>query len=144
MGAYFSGVEHGLLPSLRAECDVVIVENWCYKFAAKMLLKGRDTAALRHSLPLNACLDAVFLVDTPLELAWQRGSDFSFVELGGQDGYQSLGRESFIDYQGRVRSRLLEFADERWHRIENDGRLDAGTGVVEAVLLPLLAGRTAR
>ncbi|MGE0687538.1 MAG: hypothetical protein AB7P33_12380 [Dehalococcoidia bacterium] len=144
VSAYFSGLADGFLPQLSAEHDLVIVENWCYKFAAKMSLKDQTSKALHYCLPLDNRLDAVFFIDTPPELAWQRGRGFSFVELGGQDGYTTLGRDSFIDYQGRVRERLLEFADERWYRIENDGDLDSACERIEAALRPLLSAGTAR
>jgi thymidylate kinase len=143
VGAYFYGLEEGLLPQLRRQFDLVIVENWCFKYAAKIALKGQPAAVLAQSLPLEPAVDVVFLVDTPPEEAWRRGAQcgFSFVELGGQDGYAELGQGSFVDYQSRIRARLLEFAGEGWPRISNGGTVDDACREVEAVLLPMLRQR---
>ena len=121
VSAYFKGIEQAILPALMDRYDVVIIENWCYKFAAKLMLKGYQSAALRQHLPLTPCLDVVFIIDAPPEQAWQRKERFSYVELGGQDGYAELGRGSFIDYQRRLRSHLLSFADQSWIRVDNSG-----------------------
>ncbi len=99
--------------------DIIIVESWYHKFAAKLRIKGVSDERLQCMLPA-AQPDRIFLIDTPAALAWAQKRTFSFVELGGQDGYAELGRDSFIDYQGRIRADLLARAVEYgWTVLDN-------------------------
>lgn len=125
VSAYFSCLAETVIPAAAERSHIVIVENWCHKFAARLELRGVPLQRLQHALPLDAPFARTFLLDTSPEIAWERNAEPSLLEMGAQDGYQPLGRDSFVAYQSRLREKLLHQAGARgWDVINNDGPPD--------------------
>lgn len=101
-----------LQPELE-EGRTVLVDGWHYKFIAKMTLDGFSEHYLRAIFSHVWKPDLVVMLDADIEGIWERRTDFRSHELGLHEGYSELGRQSFLDYQGKVREKLLEMARRR-------------------------------
>jgi thymidylate kinase len=92
--------------------EVLLADGWYYKFYAKLRLRGFSSGFLDAVFQAVTEPALVLLLDPEVEAVWGR-KQFRLTELGLHDDYERLGRDSFIDYQSRVRRMLLEVA-ARW------------------------------
>jgi dTMP kinase len=112
---------------VRSDGYTLLVDGWVYKFIAKMTLDDYPEARLREVFSHVPEPDLVLLVDTDVEAIWNRRSDFKPHELGLHDGFSELGRKSFLEYQGRLRNKLLEMAErDGWEVVPVPGTLSVG------------------
>lgn len=124
VASWFSAIDLlRVRPALAAGRSVVI-DNWYFKFLARMTLKERLDAdhAARCFAHLSAP-DHVILLNVSPEVAASRKTRFARGETGGFDGFGVPRRSSFVRYQTLVRTVLLEFADRQgWTVIDADDR----------------------
>jgi thymidylate kinase len=109
--AKFSLIDTMLVRPLLQEHRTVIVDGWHFKILARYLLKGLEREFCDRLFGGLSVPDPVFMIDVDPAEAYNRRAH-SFVEEGGCDGYQNLGRSSFWAYQSQVREKLLSFADQ--------------------------------
>jgi hypothetical protein len=65
----------------------------------------------------------VVLLDIDAASVWERREVYRLTEMGLHDGYENLGRESFVHYQGRVAGALSAPArPPRWTTVAVDPR----------------------
>lgn len=88
----------------------LLVDGWYYKFYVKLRMRGFQAAFLDAVFGSSVEPDLVILLDPNVATVWQRRS-FELHEMGLHEGYRMLNRESFIDYQLRVRAALLDLAN---------------------------------
>jgi len=115
--------------------QTLLTDGWYYKFIAKMTLDGFAEPYLNKIFSHVSEPDLVIMLDTDIPHLWERRSDFRHHELGLHEGYSELGRQSFIDYQTKVRQVLLEMAqrdgwDILW--IEKDASIADASALLEA------------
>lgn len=122
----------------------VLVDGWHYKFVAKMTLDGFSEHYLRAIFAHVVKPDLVIMLDADIEGIWDRRTDFRSHELGLHEGYSELGRQSFLDYQGKVREKLLEMANRRsWEvlGLERGISIDESYARLESLVLHWMEGR---
>jgi dTMP kinase len=100
-----------LRPKLEAGTRL-LVDGWYYRFYAKLRMRGFESGFLDAAFGSSVEPDLVILLDRDVASLWGR-KRFRPHEMGLHEGYVELGRESFLDYQGRVRSALAALAGER-------------------------------
>jgi dTMP kinase len=140
MASYFACLNNSCIqPYIRTE-NVVVVDNWHYKFLARFLEK--DAALSSEAAWLFEQLqkpDHIFLLDLdPVEAA-RRKRTFTTCEAGNLAGLQGRNTQNFVAYQMRIRDRLLMLGRELgWTRIEADRSLDTITRDIVSSLDGLL------
>lgn len=92
------------------QSKAVVVDGWHYKFSAKMMLDGFSEQHLESIFSHVVTPDLVVMLDADIEGIWERRTEFRSHELGLHEGYAKLGRQSFTDYQNKVRAKLLDMA----------------------------------
>lgn len=100
----------------------LVADGWYYKFYAKLRLRGFDAGFLDDVFRASIKPDLVILLDPDVRAVWERRT-FAPREMGLHGNYGVLNRESFIDYQSRVRAALRDLAqnDRGWVTIRVDG-----------------------
>jgi dTMP kinase len=88
----------------------VVIDGWYYKFLAKLVAGGCSADDLLTMFRGVTKPTQVVLLVVDADAAWRRRSAFRDSELGAHAGYETLGENSFIDYQTRVSSILERFA----------------------------------
>ena len=117
--SWFSVLDRCKVKPLLRNDNLVILDNWYYKFAARFSLKadfgrGFVQSCFSHlSVP-----DRVLLVDVDPRVAVLRRSEFSATESGRMDGHARGGAEDFVSYQEKVLRELHQFSDSTWVRLE--------------------------
>lgn len=104
--------------------STVVMDNWFYKFLARMSLKpGLDTNHAANCFAHLTIPNHVVLLDVNPEIAASRKITFTRGETGGFDGYGEPNRNNFIRYQNLVREILLNDADRfGWTVIDTSDR----------------------
>jgi dTMP kinase len=97
-------------PGLAAPANL-LSDGWHYKFVGKLLMRGFPLEHLLTLFSRVASPDRVVLLDVDVERVWSR-KEFRLHEMGLHDGYARLDRDSFLDYQGRLRTVLLDLAGQ--------------------------------
>jgi len=98
--------------------EMLLADGWYYKFYAKLRLRGFSASFLEAVFRAVTTPDLVVLLDPEVESVWGR-KQFRLTELGLHDNYDRLGRDSFINYQSRVRQVLLELATrQKWPTVK--------------------------
>lgn len=123
-------------PLLEAGFDV-IVDGWLYKFYAKLLIQGRTERELDTIFANVLMPDTVILLQADTGAIFDRRRDFRLTELGMHAGYDTLSRETFVDYQTKTASNLRHFARRYgWHIVDLDPHesIAASTGRLAPVL----------
>ncbi len=142
VASWFSAIDRVRVRPLLAAGVSVVIDNWYFKFLARMQLKPALDPQLADLVfaHLSQPDEVVFLDVTPEAAADRKGS-FTRGEAGGFDGYGRSSRENFTRYQAAVRPHLLKLAaDHGWFAIDVDGHdLD---GVVAVAAEHLLDGVT--
>lgn len=90
--------------------NVVIVDGWYGKSWARAALKGCEGSFLSSLFESVIAPDLVVYLDVDLRAVFQRKS-FRQHEVGGYHDYPSYGLDSYIDFQNRLASALLESTD---------------------------------
>jgi dTMP kinase len=109
VASWFSVLDHCKISPCLAQGQLVIVDNWYYKFLARFRLK--TTVQFAH---VRACFsaihkpDLVILLDADPAVAATRKRTFSASEAGNADGLSGLTTANFVQYQNRVRASLDE------------------------------------
>lgn len=137
--AWYSMVDAYVVQPRLAEGETLVMDGWIYKFIAKLRHRGFSAEHLQTVFSHVPAPDVVVLLEPPLEGVWERGKElFRPHELGLHHRYATLGRESFLDYQGGVAGQLRELADrEGWLRLPIDPaapvqqNVDALAGMLE-------------
>lgn len=111
--------------------DLILYDHWFYRFICKFTTKGYDRGWLFTLFADVPKPDLVVFLDSDPAHCWDRRS-FKLPEMGSHDGYETVGRESYIDHQTRVRRELLDLAaDLDWHVIANCHDLSVETVATE-------------
>jgi dTMP kinase len=92
--------------------DRLLTDGWYFKFYAKLRLRGFEADFLDAVFRPAAAPDLVVFLDADVASVWGR-KQFRLAEMGLHHDYAELGRDSFVDYQSRVRSALVELAASR-------------------------------
>jgi thymidylate kinase len=105
-------------PLLSARLDV-IVDGWTYKFLSKLILQGHQPRDLDTVFAHVLTPDEVILLSAdPATLYRRRRGRLRSSEMGLYAGYEGLGRETFVDYQGRSQRQLSDMAARAdWRRL---------------------------
>ena len=109
------------------EYEVVIMDGWYYKimarFLAKELYSADVLAAPFRELPKE---DIGIYLDLSPQLASERKLTFTDAESGANEGFVSGRKESFIAYQGRVKSYYdLIACRNKWYCVDASMGKDA-------------------
>lgn len=112
-GAWYSLLSRFVIePRLEAGISVV-TDGWYFKFAAKLLARGYSGVQVEAVFSDIRAPDDVILLDVAPRVAWGRGRRFRLTEMGLHDGYATLGVNSFLDYQSKLRDLLNGMAEAR-------------------------------
>ncbi|MFB8086914.1 aminotransferase class I/II-fold pyridoxal phosphate-dependent enzyme [Streptomyces sp. NPDC055992] len=85
----------------------VLVDGWYYKLASRLAGQGWTDCEIDQLFAKVRVPDHVIMLRVEPEQLWERRSqDLRPAELGMHGSYAELGKESFIDYQGRGLVRL--------------------------------------
>jgi dTMP kinase len=133
---YAAFTQRVLYPALKRS-RLVFVDGWHYKLQAKLMLSGFTRRYLDLVFNKAGTPDKVVLLDVDAELAWQRRSQFRPAEMGLHNGYETLGRESFVKFQSGAATKLRRFARRLgWATvaIRHDQSLEETTNLLQTVL----------
>jgi thymidylate kinase len=112
-GAWYSLLSRFVIEPLLQAGTSVVTDGWYFKFAAKLLARGYSHGQVESVFGRLRVPDDVILLDVGPGVAWGRGRPFRLTEMGLHDGYDSLGVDSFLHYQGRLRELLNGMAGSR-------------------------------
>ncbi|MCG8467921.1 MAG: hypothetical protein MJB57_06865 [Gemmatimonadetes bacterium] len=119
--AWYAAFTRWVLAPATRRCDCAVVDGWYYKLQAKLRLSGYRIEYLRHVFSGSRAPDSVVLLDIDPRDVWRRRIEFSPAELGLHGGYDDLGRDSFLAFQGGAARQLRRFASELdWHVVPVD------------------------
>lgn len=78
-----------------------------------------------------------FILDVSPHIAWNRRCSFKSTELGGYENIVTSPKESFINYQEKVRKKLLHLAkEEEWDVICADNMsIDEEVNEIKNIIL---------
>lgn len=135
MASWFAAFESCQIEPRTRDGETVLVDNWCYKFLARFSTKEEEVYRdARMSFSTIQSPDLVIWLDLAPSEAARRKGVISDTEAGRWDGCGGPARETFIEYQSRVRAALESYAAEssdRWVRLESTGK-SKGAVVKEA------------
>lgn len=111
-----------------------VSDSWCYKGMARQIVNARlygEPESLKpvyeqwivqvHQPALT--IDYSFLLDTPVEVCWERKKNYSVHETGKSIGMTGSDKETFFEYQSMLRGVFLEFSHQmNWHILRGDTR----------------------
>jgi dTMP kinase len=108
--SWFSVLDRCRIRPLLERGELVIVDNWYYKFAARFLLKPElDAHFVLSSFKHLTVPDLVLFVDVDPSTSVTRRQEFSATESGKLDG-GSGGLQGFVTYQNLVLEKLRSFS----------------------------------
>ena len=114
VASWLSGIDQLRVKPVLAQGQTVVMDNWYYKFLARMALKeGLSDVCTANCFAHLSQPDYVFLLDVTPEVAAARKSKFTRGETGGFDGFGEPSYENFVRYQSLVREILLRDAQHR-------------------------------
>jgi dTMP kinase len=118
--------------------DIVIVDGWIYKIYCRFLLKENFNFELLNTVKNSIRkTDMTFILDVSPHIAWNRRCSFKSTELGGYENIVTSPKESFINYQEKVRKKLLHLAkEEEWDVICADNMsIDEEVNEIKNIIL---------
>lgn len=133
LSSWFSAIaDSHIKPILETGTDV-IVDNWIYKFQVRFSLKEQFTSEFVSSIfePILKP-DKVILLDLDASVAFSRraSADIKPSEAGRCDGEIGELKQSFINYQDKVRSSLLNCSRQNSWRVLDSEKYSAQQIVV--------------
>nr|WSX75836.1 aminotransferase class I/II-fold pyridoxal phosphate-dependent enzyme [Streptomyces sp. NBC_00899] len=116
----------------------VIVDGWYHKLTSRLPGQGWSSIDIDQLFARVPEPDHVIVLDVDPDLLWERSADrFRPSELGMHAQPDQLGRESFLEYQGRGRTELLDLAGRcGWPVIvvaEGEGEQDTAVRVAAEI-----------
>lgn len=103
------------------ENKIVITDGWFYKFFSKLMIKKLEFDKLSSIFENILIPDHVILLEMDVSQIWNRRNNFKPYELGSHQGYEKLGKDSYIDFQSQVSSNLQVLAENnKWSIMRMD------------------------
>lgn len=123
VASWFAAIDRIKIRPLLAAGQTVVIDNWYYKFLARMALKPQLDP--RHAADCFRHLrrpDGVFYLRLPPHVAAARKESFNRGESGSFDGFGPPTKDSFVRYQEQVAAVLERMAAEAgWNAIDTAG-----------------------
>jgi thymidylate kinase len=128
--AWYAVLSDAVVTPALAAGRVLLVDGWYFKFVAKLLVGGAELAPSLDAFRAARKPDAVLLLETPPSDVWARRAGFSAYEMGSIQGYEDLGRGSFVAYQTRIQEQLAALATSQgWRRVPLAGSASVADNV---------------
>lgn len=119
MASWYSAIDSQRIRPTLDTGTTVVMDNWYFKFLARMMLKkGLDTTMLHSCFSHLTKPDLVFYLEIDAATAAHRKTHFNRGESGSFDGMGSPNASNFIRYQEMVANVLDRFsANNDWIKI---------------------------
>lgn len=104
--AWYGLMSEFVVRPLLATERLVLLDGWFYKNLAKAAMDGVNPELLKVVFESAVQPDLVVRLDLDLAAVFDRRSDFSMHEMGGYQTYETYGKHSYVDHQGKVMERL--------------------------------------
>ena len=94
--AWHAASYHSYIEPALSQGQTILLDGWYYKFYAKMLLGKYTPDELNLFFSDAGQPDIVILLDRDLNEVWENARRFNHSELGLHEGYEQLGKDSFL------------------------------------------------